>query len=133
MARFLKLGMLEHGPEAGRGFPRLGIQLSVDFQPLKTFTAGTSFDLSVRGVFVRTTQSLSVGQDILVRFMLPGVGHAFKVMGRVVWSSPTDTAKGYPAGMGIQFVGLSPEEQGFIEGHLVDTLLDRALAREPER
>ncbi len=105
----------------------------MDFQPLRAFTARSSFDLSVQGVFVRRIQALSVGQDILGRFTPPGVGRAIKVVGRVLWSSSTDTTEGYPAGMGIQFVNLSPEEQGFIEEYLVDTLLDRALAREPER
>jgi hypothetical protein len=51
----------------------------------------------------------------------------------VVWSSPTDTAEGYPAGMGIQFLDLSAEEQGNIERYVVDILLDRALAGEPEQ
>jgi Tfp pilus assembly protein PilZ len=74
-----------------------------------------------------------VGHDILVRFTLPGVAHPFKVVGRVVWSSPTDTAEGYPAGMGIQFLDLSAEEQGNIERYVVDILLDRALAGEPEQ
>lgn len=134
LARFLKLGMLEHGHAAKRGgAPRLGIQVPVDFQPLKTFTTGTSFDVSVRGVFVRTTQVLPVGHEILARFTLPGVAHAIKVVGRVVWSSPTDTTEGYPAGMGIQFLDLSAEEQATIERYVVETLLDRALAVEPEQ
>ena len=133
LVRFLKLGMLEHGQTAKRGVPRLGIQVPVDFQALKAFTTGNSFDVSPRGVFVRTTQVLPVGHDILVRFTLPGVAHPFKVVGRVVWSSPTDTAEGYPAGMGIQFLDLSAEEQGNIERYVVDMLLDRALAGEPEQ
>lgn len=127
VARLLKLGMLEHGQAAKRGVPHLAIQVPVDFQALKTFTAGSSFDISARGIFVRTTQVLPVGQDILVRFTLPGVAQPFKVVGRVIWSSSTDTVEGYPAGMGIQFLDLTADEQATIERHVVDVLLDRAL------
>jgi uncharacterized protein (TIGR02266 family) len=132
LARFVRLGMLEHGIAAKRGLPRLGIQVSVDFQPLKAFTAGKSLDISARGIFVRTTQVLPMGQDILVRFSLPGVAHPFKAAGRVIWSSPTDTPQGYPAGMGIQFTDLAVEEQGTIEQYVVEMLLDQALAEEAE-
>jgi uncharacterized protein (TIGR02266 family) len=132
LARFVRLGMLEHGIAAKRGLPRLGIQVSVDFQPLKAFTAGKSLDISARGIFVRTTQVLPMGQDILVRFSLPGVAHPFKAAGRVIWSSPTDTPQGYPAGMGIQFTDLAAEEQGTIEQYVVEMLLDQALAEEAE-
>ena len=132
LGRFVRLGMLEHGIAAKRGFPRLGIQVSVDFQPLKAFTTGKTLDISARGIFVRTTQVLPLGQDILVRFALPGVAHPFKAAGRVIWSSSTDTPQGYPAGMGVQFFDLSSEEQGTIEQYVVEMLLDQALAEEPE-
>ena len=132
LGRFVQLGMLEHGIAAKRGFPRLGIQVSVDFQPLKAFTTGKTLDISARGIFVRTTQVLPLGQDILVRFVLPGVAHPFKAAGRVIWSSPTDTPQGYPAGIGVQFFDLSSEEQGTMEQYVVEMLLDQALAEEPE-
>ncbi len=131
LVRFRKLGMLEPGDAAKRGIPRLGIQVPVDFQPMKTFTASRSFDLSPRGIFLCTTQAFPVGEEILVRFKLPGVAHPFKVVGRVVWSSPTDTPQGFPAGMGIQFLDLTPEEQGTIERYVVEMFLDRALTEEP--
>ena len=127
LGRFLKLGMLEHGEAAKRGLPRLGIQIPLDFQALKAFTVSRSFDLSPRGIFLCTTQILPVGEDILVRFKLPGVAHGFKVVGRVIWSSPTDTPQGFPAGMGIQFLDLPAEEQATIERYVVEMFLDRAL------
>ncbi len=129
--RFLKLGMLEHGDPAKRGLPRLGIQIPLDFQALKAFTASRSFDLSPRGIFLSTTQILPVGEDILVRFKLPGAPHPFKVVGRVIWSSPTDTPQGFPAGMGVQFLDLAAEEQATVERYVVEMFLDRALTEEP--
>lgn len=132
LARFLKLGLLEHGPAAKRASPRLGLQIPVDFQSLKAFRPARSLDVSARGMFVRTPQVFPVGEDILIRFNLPGVAHPFKIVGRVLWSSPTDTPQGVPAGMGIQFSDLAGEEQGTLERYVVELLLDRALTDEPE-
>jgi type IV pilus assembly protein PilZ len=83
-------------------------------------------------MFVRTTQVYPVGEEVLVRFGLPGVGRPFKLTGKVMWSSPTDTPQGLPAGMGIQFVDLEGQEQGTIEQYVVELLLDRVLASEEE-
>lgn len=132
LGRFLKAGMLEQGPAGRRGVPHLPLQVPVEFQPLKAFTAGSSFDVSARGIFVRTAQVLPVGQEVVVRFALPGGSGAFKATGRVIWSSPTDTPEGYPAGIGIQFLDLTAEEQAAIEGYIVNAILDRALTGEPD-
>jgi uncharacterized protein (TIGR02266 family) len=126
LGRLLTLGMLDHGPEKG-GAPRLGVQLPADFQGLTGFRTTQSFDISARGIFLRTAQVLPVGQEILVRFRLPGVAHPFKAVGRVIWSSPTDTPQGHPAGMGIQFLDLSEQERAMIERHVVEQLLDRVV------
>ncbi len=132
LARFAGLGMLERGVAAKRAFPRLGIQVPVQFQSVKTFRTARSLDVSARGMFVRTSQVYPVGEDILLRFNLPGVARPFKAVGRVMWSSPTDTPQGLPAGMGIQFVDLDGQEQGMIEQYVVELLLDRTLTNEAE-
>ncbi|HEX7629871.1 MAG TPA: response regulator [Candidatus Methylomirabilis sp.] len=132
LARFLKLGMLEHGVAAKRASPRLGIQVSAEFQSLKAFRPARSLDVSARGMFLRTAQVYPVGEDILVRFNLPGVAHPFKTIGRVMWSSSVDTSQGLPAGMGIQFLDLEGQEQGVVEQYVVELLLDRVLTDETE-
>ena len=83
-------------------------------------------------MFLRTTQVYPVGEDILVRFNLPGVAHPFKTVGRVMWSSSVDTSQGLPAGMGIQFLDLEGQEQGVVEQYVVELLLDRVLTDETE-
>lgn len=131
LGRFLRLGMLEHGQAAKRAFPRLGLQVSVDFQSLKTFKQARSLDVSARGMFLRTSEVLPVGEDVLVRFNLPGVPQSFKAVGRVMWSSPTDTPQGLPAGMGVQFLDLDTQGQTVVERYVVEVLLNRALQEEP--
>jgi uncharacterized protein (TIGR02266 family) len=130
LARFLKLGMLEHAHTPKRVSPRLAIQVPVDFQVLEEFTVGTSLNISPRGIFVRTAEVLPAEQPLQVRFALPGLDHTFEAAGRVVWSSPTDSAEGHPAGMGIQFLDMSEDEQAAMEQYIVDMTLDRALAGE---
>jgi len=131
LARFMKLGMLEHGVAAKRTSPRLGIQIPVEFTSVKELKAARSLDVSARGLFLRTGQVYPVGDDVLVRFNLPGVPEPFKTVGRVMWSSATDTPQGLPAGMGIQFLDLDGREQEIIEQYVVELLLDRVLTEEP--
>lgn len=127
LARFLKMNLLEHGAAAKRSTPRLGTQLAVEFQSLKAFRQARSLDVSARGMFLRTNQVFPTGEDVLVRFNLPGIAHPFKAIGRVVWSSPTDTPQGLPAGMGVQFVDLEASEQVTVEEFVVECLLDKVL------
>ena len=131
LGRFLRLGMLEHGQAAKRAFPRLGLQVSVDFQSLKAFKPARSLDVSARGMFLGTSEVLPVGEEVVVHFKLPGVALPFNAVGRVMWSSPTDTPQGLPAGMGVQFLDLGAQDQGLIERYVVDLLLDRALVEGP--
>jgi uncharacterized protein (TIGR02266 family) len=133
LGRLITLGMLDHGPVAKGGAPRLGVQLPADFQGLTAFRTTQSFDISARGIFLRTAQVLPVGKEIQVRFKLPGVAHPFKAVGRIIWSSPTDTPQGLPAGMGIQFLDLNEQEQALIERHVVEHLLDRAVKGPAEK
>jgi type IV pilus assembly protein PilZ len=132
LARFVKLGMLEHGVAAKRASPRLGIQVPVEFANLKDFKAARSLDVSARGMFLRTNQVYPVGEDVVLRFSLPGVARPFKAVGRVTWSSPTDTPQGLPAGMGVQFQDLDSQGQGVIEQYVVELLLDRILANQKD-
>ncbi len=133
LGRFVRLGMLEHGQTSNRAAPRLSLQMPVDCQSLKSFQPARSLDVSARGMFVHTSQVFPVGEELLVRFNLPGMAHPFKVVGRVMWSSTTETPQGVPAGMGIQFLDLTSEELTTIERYVVELLLDRALLEEPER
>ena len=128
LAHFAKLGMLEHGAAAKRAAPRLGIRVPVEFASLKDFKTARSLDISARGMFLRTSQVHPVGEEVVLRFRLPGVARPFKVVGRVTWSSPTDAPQGLPAGMGVQFLDLEGQEQGVIERYVVGLLLDRVLA-----
>jgi uncharacterized protein (TIGR02266 family) len=130
--RFLRLGMLEQGPSAKRAFPRLSAQMPVEFQSLKAFQRGASSDISSRGVFLRTAQVFPVGEDLVLQFKLPGLASAIRLLGRVVWSSSVDTPQGLPAGMGVQFLEVSGEEQRTIDRCIVLAVLGRAVQDLPE-
>jgi uncharacterized protein (TIGR02266 family) len=130
--RFLRLGMLEQGATAKRAFPRLSGQMPVEYQSLKAFRRGASSDVSSRGLFLRTTEVFPVGEDLVLQFTLPGLGHAFRILGRVVWSSAVDTPQGLPAGMGIQFLEVTGEEQRTMDRCIVQAIVERAVQDPPQ-
>jgi uncharacterized protein (TIGR02266 family) len=130
LARFHALGMLEHGQAAKRSAPRLGIQVPVEFESLKTFRTARTLDVSARGMFLCTSEVFPVGEDLALRFDLPGIAHSFKLTGRVIWSSATETPQGLPAGMGVQFLDLEGSRQGLIEQYVIELLLDRVLGED---
>ena len=125
--RFRRLRILEDGVVAKRAHPRLGIQVPLEFQSLKQFQTARSLDISSRGMFIRTAAPYPIGEEIVVRFQLPGVAQPFKAVGRVTWSSPVDTPQGVPAGMGVSFSDLAEIEQRTIEQYVVELVLDRVL------
>jgi len=83
-------------------------------------------------VFLRTPQVFPVGEDLVLQFKLPGLASAFRLLGRVVWSSAVDTTQGLPAGMGVQFLEVTGEEQRSIDRSIVLAILERAVRDLPE-
>jgi len=130
LARFARLGILEADHAAKRSAPRLGIQVPVQFESLKTFRTARTLDVSARGMFLCTPEVFPVGEDLALRFDLPGIAHSFKLTGRVIWSSATETPQGLPAGMGVQFLDLEGSRQGLIEQYVIELLLDRVLGED---
>lgn len=95
---------------ARRSLPRLAAEGSFQFQSLRTFQEAGRFTLSGRGVFVQTSTPLEVGEQVLVRFQLPGATTWILAVGQVVWRT-ADAQKSKPEdlGMGLQFVEVSAE------------------------
>lgn len=55
------------------------------------------------GLFVPTTQSFRLGDEIFLLITLAEEGDRLPVSGRVVWVTPSGAASGAVAGVGIQF------------------------------
>ena len=115
------------GPDRRR-FPRVLVDLEVDYQSEETYLFAYITDISLRGIFIRTNDPEAPGTRLNLRFTVPGEPDPFALEGVVVWVNPYrpgDPASLNP-GMGVKFIGLETEDQRRITG-LVRTFayLDR--------
>jgi len=68
------------------------------------------YNLGLGGVFVCTGPPLPAGALVQVSISLPGAPEPIDAEGRVVWSNAVDTPD-LPAGMGIHFTDIAPEDR----------------------
>lgn len=54
------------------------------------------------GLFLPTTESYRLGDEVFVLLRLPGEDAATPVAGKVVWVTPKGARRGCPAGIGLQ-------------------------------
>jgi uncharacterized protein (TIGR02266 family) len=80
-----------------------------------SFNAGTVRDVSEGGLFLETALPLPIGTEVRLTPLLADANgtQLFEVRAKVARSIPYDPESGneQPAGMGLQFIGLSPDEQ----------------------
>ena len=80
-----------------------------------------SADVSGGGAFLRSDMLFEVGEILLLQFSLPD-GRPIRVRGRVVRATREvrETADGRQSmpGMGVEFVGLAPEDREAIDAQL---------------
>jgi len=71
--------------------------------------AGTIRDLNGGGAFIETHQLVPVNTEMIVEFLLPGVGEILRTPCRVAWVNHPEWMKEMrlPVGMGLQFVDLA--------------------------
>ena len=70
-----------------------------------------TIDIGPRGIFVRSDLLLEPGQDLWISFNIPD-GQRLVVKGRVIRGDLG--GEGKPSGMGIDFIDLTPQEEGLL-------------------
>jgi uncharacterized protein (TIGR02266 family) len=95
--------------EERRKDPRVEVEVEVRYRTAQEFVAAYSRNISGGGLFVRTGHPEKLNQKVLLRFTLPGVDPHFEVRGIVVWSNAVSRGS-FPAGMGIKFLEITPED-----------------------
>lgn len=95
-------------------------------------------DLGLRGVFIERASPLPVGDEVTLRFGLPGNEIPVEARCRVAWWHAPEQAlmsKSLPAGMGLQFIevaGRGDERiRAFVEGYMQGQPLGRRFHRAP--
>ncbi|HEX8952358.1 MAG TPA: TIGR02266 family protein, partial [Polyangia bacterium] len=101
---------------ADRRQPRLPISLEVAYRTAGAFLVSYSINLSKGGIFLETSQPLEIGEQLTLKFDVPGVG-PLEVVGTVAWVR-TGSHDGLPDGMGIQFDQLDQKY-----GEIIDELV----------
>ncbi len=69
-------------------------------------------DLSLRGVYVATEELRASGDEVLVRFQVPGNVRELSIPGLVAWvqKDKTHPVHGLPRGYGVRFTKLEVED-----------------------
>jgi uncharacterized protein (TIGR02266 family) len=107
-------------PEIRTG-PRVVLELPIEYQRVPPFQQAPSCNLSARGVFIQLATPYEIGEQVLLRFTLPGQESAVKVTGQVV-SRNTEPGKPGGVGMGIRFLDLPEADRESIERNLAEAI-----------
>ncbi|XXX73723.1 TIGR02266 family protein [Sorangium sp. So ce134] len=110
-----------------RSSERLEVTWLVDCETDDTFLYASITNISEMGIFVRTTQPLSIGTRLTLRFSPPGSEGSYVLEGTVQWINEVRPLHDNPnPGMGIRFVDLTPDDRE----RIVDTIRTIAYIRD---
>ncbi|MFQ5960438.1 MAG: PilZ domain-containing protein, partial [Candidatus Methylomirabilales bacterium] len=115
-----RVGRWVHRAER-RSHVRVPVQFDVECTHADTASHGTCLNLSQGGMFIATEHPVPPGTQVMLHFKLPSPAEPLSVPGRVAWMFRGETQPGTIAGMGVQFLDLTPLEAAVI-GSLVDRL-----------
>ncbi|WP_437303657.1 TIGR02266 family protein [Sorangium sp. So ce388] len=118
-----------HAPDSlnRRSSERLDVTWLVDCETDDTFLYASITNISEMGIFVRTTQPLSIGTRLTLRFAPPGADGSYVLEGTVQWINEVRPLHDNPnPGMGIRFVDLTPDDRE----RIVDTIRTIAYIRD---
>jgi uncharacterized protein (TIGR02266 family) len=103
-------------PADRRQEPRYAVAVAVTFESDHNFYTGLTSDLSGGGLFVATHQIRSVGERVQLHFTLPTLREPIEAVTEVRWVRATPMpGGGGEAGMGLQFLQLSPQAREAIK------------------
>ncbi len=93
--------------ELSRESVRKLCKLTVDYETQDNSFKDYIQDVSTKGVFIKTSEAMIIGQEVLLSLTLPGENAPMKISGRVVRSEED--------GYGVKFENLNPEGEDIIE------------------
>jgi uncharacterized protein (TIGR02266 family) len=109
------------------------VRVDVDFKAREGTGGGTllfrAADLSLGGAFLRSALLLEEGETLALEFRLPGSHRLLRATARVAWVRRFPTGQ-QPAGMGMEFLSMSPEDREVLSRHLA--LTGRTAPSSPE-
>lgn len=117
-------GINGHGarpPEQRHDSRRLAYDVQVGVATRHRLFVGLTSNISSGGLFVATDEPLARGDQIEVRFRIPGSEHVFQKRAEVAWIRPFDEGQSdshQQAGAGVRLLDLSEDEKRMLNAFL---------------
>ncbi len=111
--------------EQQREHKRLPVNLLIDYQVLDQFLYDYATNISLGGVFIRSSNPLPVGTKLRVQFSLPGLKDMVTTWGEVAHVVEDRAKQGY-LGMGIRFSDLDAAQKRVIDQLMNASAIDLA-------
>jgi uncharacterized protein (TIGR02266 family) len=102
-------------PESRRTNDRVDAEFEITAQSENNFYRGLSENISVGGLFFETYAPHHLGEQLTVRFTLPGTLCPIEATVVVRWIRAHNPASDTPQGIGVQFIGLDADARRVIE------------------
>lgn len=116
------LGVKKHVDIAERETKRLSIGLEVSYEMEGRIVSAFTKDISTRGMFIITRETLPMGSDVNLTFTLPESQEELKVTGKVVRELKDQQDGHLVGGMGISFKDMDERSaeaiRDFVESNL---------------
>ena len=90
--------------------PRARLKIEVTYKTADVFTSDLSINISTGGIFIKTPKSPPMGTKLDLEFTLPESQKLIKSDGEIVWIQNPSVSSSLPAGMGIKFKRIAPED-----------------------
>jgi type IV pilus assembly protein PilZ len=119
----------DHAPrrDERRNYDRFDVEWAVDCVADDTFLYASIANISAMGIFVKTTDPLPIGTNLMLKFAPPGY-EPFKLEGQVAWINPLRPNGDNPnPGMGVRFINLRLDDRE----RLVEVVRTIAYVRDP--
>jgi uncharacterized protein (TIGR02266 family) len=112
-------GLPDSGGDDRRRAGRAGVTVRIDYATVDEMFSEFTRDINEGGLFIETEKPHRPGTEVSMQFHLPGSQEVLQTIGRVVRVS--NGGVGMPAGMGIEFDELTPDDRIKID-HIVRAL-----------
>jgi uncharacterized protein (TIGR02266 family) len=101
---------------------RKHIRVPVDFEVQFTFDnkqhTAEALNLSIDGMFLKTSYMLLLGDIVELFFHIPKSQEPYWLKARVVWGTWIEGMNLPTSGMGVQFIDLIPEQKEHLENYI---------------